>query len=85
MTASLGWSNHQKVFRFGLLRHRARAVLARRADGHIARAIRSSGDAARFLLSLPPFTILQAHALDLTAAINLYVDFNWVDHGVLRH
>jgi hypothetical protein len=26
-----------------------------------------------------------ANALDLTAAINLYVDFNWVDNGVLRH
>ena len=37
------------------------------------------------ITSLPPFTILQAHALDLTAVINLYVDFNWVDHGVLRH
>jgi hypothetical protein len=26
-----------------------------------------------------------ANALDLTAAINLYVDFNWVNNGVLRH
>ena len=49
----------------------------------------SLGGRRRTRAELAPRRLLRcapvAHALELTAAINLYVDFNWGDHGVLRH
>ena len=65
--------------------HRLRRVLIKYRVNAFAKPRTRTSLIDRFLPLKGFYPLTPVVFARLTAAINLYVDFNWVDHGVLRH